>query len=58
MIAQCPTDFHDRAAHYRELAACEENEVRASVLFELANLFDRMAQDFAEYFPRQPHRTH
>lgn len=52
MTTEFPTDFHNRAVHYRELVAHEENDARATVLVELANLFDRMDQDFADYFLR------
>lgn len=54
-MTQPPTDFRNHAAYYRELAAREENDARANTLFEIANLFDRMVLDFAEYFPPQSH---
>ena len=50
MSAEYPMDFHVRAARYRELAVLEQNDARATVLFEIANLFERMALDFDEHF--------
>jgi hypothetical protein len=40
-----PQYFRSRAAEYRQLAKNSQNEIRAGNLFEVANLFNCMADD-------------